>query len=426
MTMPTLIVEIGFTVGASTGTALHLDDLARGKVGTGTVGTDSTWTDVTADVLSVSVDVGVGRADQPALRYEAGKCVIVLDDPSRYYDPSNLSGPYVSGGVTQVTPMRAVRVRAVLAGVYYDVWRGYADSWDYQYVSSLQTTCTLTATDGLKVLAAYDRVAVAAVGGSEDTGARIGRVLDSAGWSATDRILSTGDSTHQSTTLTGNALAEIQAAAESELGEFYIDSAGRAFFRNRLAILTDTRSNTSQATFSDTGAGGLPYRSVTTSYDSDQLVNVVHATRNGGTLQTSTLDTSQSVSAYLTHTLDRSDLTLETDAAALDWANLVVYQNQNPELRFESLTVGRNHVSATETSVFTQVLARVIGDRVTISHTPVGGGSAISRDCFVRGARHRITPDSWDCTWALQSATKFQFLTLDHATLGVLGSNALA
>jgi hypothetical protein len=220
MTAAQVIVEIGFTVGASTGTLLHLDDTARGKLDTGTLAPDATWTDVTADVKSVETNRGATRVVGSVIRYEAGTATIALFDNSRNYDPSNLAGPYVSGGVTQVTPMRAVRVRALHNGIYYDVWRGFADSWVYEYPAPNQTVCVLRATDGFKVLGAYDRVAVASVGASENIGARVSRILTSVAWSASDRVISTGDSTAQATTLAGNALAEIQTAVDSEIGEF--------------------------------------------------------------------------------------------------------------------------------------------------------------------------------------------------------------
>ena len=50
----------------------------------------------------------------------------------------------------------------------------------------------------------------------------------------------------------------------------------------------------------------------------------------------------------------------------------------------------------------------------------------ITRDCFIRGIYHTWNLDAgWVTTWTLQAATRYSFLTLDNATLGVLDSNAL-
>lgn len=421
MTFPTLTVEIGFVNGASTSTYLQLDDAARGKLGTGTLGPDVVWTDVTAYLRSVTCRRGVSRVDGPVLRYEAGGCTIELDDSDRRFDPDSLSGPYVSAGVTQVTPMRAVRVRATWSGVTYDVWRGFADSWQTTYYDPNLSVCTLQATDGAKVLSAYVRAAVASVGGSEDTGARVGRILDSAAWSSVDRVVATGDSTLQATTLNGSAWDEALLANDSEIGELYFDAAGRVVFRNRLALMQDSRSNTSQATFGDSGAE-LKYVGITPDYDDTALYNLARITRSGGAEQTS--EDSSSIASYLTHVFERSDLLLETDGAAADWGSWVVSQAKDPERRFAQLVVDA-HGDAT--NLFPQVLTREIGDRITVKRRPPGGGSVISRDVIIRGIAHDIDRSlTWRTTWQLQSASRLQFLTLDHASLGQLDANSLA
>jgi hypothetical protein len=204
-----------------------------------------------------------------------------------------------------------------------------------------------------------------------------------------------------------------------------MDPAGRTYFRNRTATMTDTRSNTSQATFSDPADGGLPYRNVTTSYDDDHLVNLVTGTRTGGAQQTSTHDASASIASYLTHTYDNSSLVLESDSTVLDWANMICYQNKDPELRFEMIELSRSD-SATEDTLFPHMLGRLIGDRITITRRPAGGGTIISRDVFIRGIGHRIADGAtrWQTVFQLQSATKYSFLVLDNATLGKLDSNA--
>src|SRR5262245_37480588 len=212
MAIPTVIVEVAFSAGASTSTYLFLDDIARGKLDTGTLAPDVTWTDVSEFVLSVATTRGARRIESPVIRYEPGTATILLDNSDRRFDPTNLAGPYVAAGVTQVTPMRAVRVTAIYAGVAYNVWRGFADEWRISYADPSWSQVVLTATDAFKVVANFDRSAVAAVGAGEDTGTRINRILDSIGWSATDRNVDAGGASGsmalQATTLADNSLAE--------------------------------------------------------------------------------------------------------------------------------------------------------------------------------------------------------------------------
>jgi hypothetical protein len=64
---------------------------------------------------------------------------------------------------------------------------------------------------------------------------------------------------------------------------------------------------------------------------------------------------------------------------------------------------------------------------VTVKFNVPGGGSAISRDCFIEQVNHTITPDRWTTTFGLASATYYTgFLVMDNATSGLLDTNKLA
>src|SRR5688572_11568933 len=184
MTEPVFMVDVAFTVGAGEGGYLHFDDPTRGKFDTATFGPADYWADTAAYVRSASISRGVGRHDGVYGKADAGRAQVVLSNQDRRFDPTNLAGPYVSGGVSQIGPMRAFRIRATWAGVTYDLFRGFADDWALDYTVHNDSTTTLVGTDGTKVVANYDGVAGATVGTGEDSGARIGRVLDNAGWPA--------------------------------------------------------------------------------------------------------------------------------------------------------------------------------------------------------------------------------------------------
>lgn len=426
MTLAAVIVEMGFGTGSSLGTLLVLDDAARGKLDTGTLGGGSEFTDVTDHVESWSCSRGISRLTGPILRYEAGHATIVLKDIDRRFDPDNLSGPYVSSGVTQVVPNVLLRIRALHNGVYYDVWSGYIDAWEANYVPGNRVTfVTVRATDGFKILGQNTLAAAGSTGASELTSARVTRILNAANWPASSRVIATGDSTVQATTLGANALALLQITADTEMGELYMDAAGRVYFRNRQGIMEDSRSTTSNVTFGDGGGSELPYQDVTPAYDDDQIVNQSTITRVGGVAQVNTLSAAASITANQTRTYERTDLIMETDSSALDLANTVVYQSKDPENRFDRIKLGRHQNNATEQLLFAQMLGRLIGDRVTVKRRPVGGGTK-SLDVFIRGIEHSGSRMDWVTYFSLQSATKFAFLTLDDATLGKLDSNALA
>lgn len=592
----TLKVEIAFSSAASTGTIFHLDDVARGKLDTNTLGPDDgVWTDVTRYVHGFRTTRGATRIESPLVRYEAGTATLELNNSDRRFDPTNLAGPYVSAGATQVVPMRAVRITVAYAGTTYEVYRGFADEWAISYDGPHKSLCTLTCTDATKVLANYTRTAVASVGASDDSGARITRILNSISWSATDRVIATGDTTLNATTLDGNAWEEMLLTNDTEIGELYIDEGGRVYFRNRQGVMEDPRSTSAMGRFGDSssagvtttvnlvtnpsaeltvspwfgggtvpptltqsttqakfgsnsvkvtwGTGGalplaeydvagltvgtqytaslyvyvptgspdvfialggigfgtsagvkdqwvrltytdsaisttwgiqvwpstsptsgqlvyidgfqveagptattycdgtqaacewdgaahastsrrlpeLPYYDVGISYDDSTVANLINITRVTGSLQTAQDATSQTT--YLTRTFERDDLIMEADSVAADYASFILYQAKDAELRFDSLTIKPER---DPTNLFPQVFGRRFGDRIRIVRRPPGGGSSISREVFIRGVEHAVTPATWTTKWTLQSATRYSFLTLDHNTLGILDSNALA
>lgn len=415
---PTIRVEAAFTVATSD--ALILDDPAKAVLDTATL-SNEVWTDITAYANGFTVRRGASRAEGPILRFEAATLSMTLDNADRRFDPTNTDGPYVSAGISQVTPMRQVRVLADYAGTSYPVFTGYADSWDISYDEPAMSTCVLTATDATKVLSDFDRVALGSpVGAGELSGARLHRILNSVSWPTGQRDIDAGDSALQGTTLDRSAWEELVKVQDSEIGQVFIDARGYVVFRERSANMVDARSTTVQAAFGD-GAGELPFVDHTIQYDDDGLANVVRIANAGGTQQTAQDASSQQ--QYLTHTHERTDLILQTDAEAADYASFILHQSKDPELRFAELTVsGHDH-----DSLFGHMLGREFGDLITLTRRPPGGGPVTTRRCFIVGVTHAVPgPGEWRTTWALQSATKWAFLTLDNSALGALDQNALA
>lgn len=418
----TLLPEVAFSSVAGGLGYLVLDDATLGKLDTGRLGAE-VYADVATWFQGGSVKRGVSRFDGIYGRAEAGTMQIVLDNNDRRFDPTNLAGPYVAAGATQVKAGRAIRLRAIWASVTYDLFRGFVDEPRLTYVKRGPATTTLTATDGTAAVANYDQNGGATVGAGEDTGARINRVLDNLGWPAVERNIAVGRTTVQGTDLSANAWAEIVLTSDTELGEVYFEADGRLTFRNRHALSTDTRSNTSQAVFGDADDGvELGFTDVELVADLNQTRNVIRAGRVGGVQQT--VEDASSIAEYRRRTWQRTDLLHQTDAEVADYAAYVLSLLKNNELRVSTLTVDP---LADPARLFPHVLGRKLGDRVTVRFTPPGGGARITRDVFIRGIDHAIGVDTWKTTFAFQDATnKFQFFVLDHATLGVLDDDALA
>lgn len=429
MALPEIVLDIGFS-GPDSGDYFTIGDATRGAVNDKPIGPGDVWSTIPLSrIKSWRVRYGASSGDQPTQRYEAATAEIVLHDPFREFDPENLAGPYVAGGRSLVEAMVRVRIRAVW-GDSYPIFYGFADDFEPDYQGNTWTYVTLTATDPTKVFAALDRDAlVSPVGASEDSGARVTRVLDAAGWPAVDRLISAGDTTLQATDMAGNANGELQLVQDTELGEFYFDRSGRAVFRNRHAMWVDTRSRVSQATFGDDPAGyaisdEIPYADAKPSKPDDGVVNRVLAARAGGVQQN--VEDASSVGRYLPKTHSRLDLLMETDAEALSWANAILYQYARPQYRFARLELNTPSDVVIEDATWPRLLSSEIGNRITVRRRPAGGGAVIEKDCFIRGFEYASDGVAWTSTLILQSAERYAFFVIGDPVLGVVGSNAIA
>lgn len=416
----TIVPEVAFSSGAGDVGYLVLDDPTRGLLDTAKLAVADYFTDVAEWFRGATISRGVGRFEGVYGRAEAGTMVLGLANEDRRFDPTNLAGPYVAAGVTQIKAGRAIRLRALYAGVAYDLFRGFITEPQLTYQNPSVATTTFLATDGTEVLSNYDQNAGPVVGGGEDTGARINRIATNAGWPSEERNIATGKTTVQGTDLSANAWAEIVRVADTELGEVYFETDGKLTFRNRHALSADSRSNTSQATFGD-GPGELGFTGIELSADLRQTKNIIRLSRVGGTQQVVEDLTSQA--EYRRRTWQRSDLLHQTDAEVLDYARHVLALSKDNELRIEAITIDPVADSA---NLFPQVLGRKLGDRITVKFTPPGGGDRISRDVFIRGIEHSAGLATWQTRFVFQDATKFAFFVLDNATLGRLDANALA
>lgn len=322
------------------------------------------------------------------------------------------------------TPNNSSSTRA--SSVVFNLFRGFTDDFNVEWEADVNSVVRVPCTDGFKLLTGNSRAPVAPVGASEATSARIGRILDSAAWPAPDRLISAGGVSVQATTLDGDALQELNLVNDTEIGDLYIDEQGRVVFRTRGAVFTDTRSINVQARFGDGEdvKGELQYHDVSINNDANQIANNVLITRVGGALQQAT--NTNSISAYtasIPQSFDRSDLIMVSDADALSYAQWILYTSSAPELRFDSFVI---RPQKDEDNLFPQVLGRQFGDRIEIHRRPVGGGSEVVRQVFIRGVEHSIKGWEWETRFNLQSASKVgNFLTLNHSTLGIIGQNAL-
>lgn len=406
----TLTVKLGLTP-TSSGYGLW----GVGLWGLSKWGPSAVLTDVTAYVRSLSTDRQFSRAVQS---WREGTATLVLNDRDGRFSAANLSGPYAAAGESQIRPKVPILITASYASTSYAIYAGYVKSWKESWsggaVGKGDAMTTLSCVDEWAKLSKADLEGVAAIGAGESSGARVHRILNAAGNSAV-RNIDTGLSTVQATVHGTGVVSELDQVVEAEGGGLWVEADGAVTFEGRQALTANTRSTTSQATFSDDGSD-LRYAETEADYDDELLVNYASYTREGGTAQVASAPGSRSLYGYATDI--RTGLICQTDAQALALAQFTVTQYQDPEDRFTAVKV---KPLRDPTTLWPQVLGRRLRDMITVERNPPGGFTA-TRQCHIAGVSHEITPDNWVTTFALWSATVYATYATSRWDVGRWGA----
>jgi hypothetical protein len=325
MATPLFTVEVGLASATSSFT-LDLTQLspATSPAVDAPLGDDQgyAWTDITDYVMEgLTFRRGSTRSQGPFWRYEAGSASFELDNLDGRFDPLNLSGPYVSAGVSEVRPNLPVRISAVVGSATETMWVGVVDSLDLDYTSTTWSTVKVSCVDGVAFLQAADLPELTTAAGAGETAAdRITRILDRVGWPAAQRDLDpVTANTMQASTLAASAWSDILLTADSDAGYLWMDRTGKLVYRTRGAIAA-----LPSLTFSSSATtAGKDYAGITITRDVGQVYNSVNLARANSRAvfvedQTAQAEIGQ-VRGY-----SRSDLVCETDDQVGDVASWVL------------------------------------------------------------------------------------------------------
>lgn len=351
----------------------------------------STWTDISAYVRSIDTD---RPSSDETGRYSPGTMTVVLDNRDGRFTPANTSGPYTSGGVTQVLPEIGVRLKATWSSTDYNIFCGVVEDWRDEFPEAgFDAVTVLTVVDRLALVSQWTGSPVAAVGDGERSGARVGRILDAAGFSASMRSIETGDELLAATTLEGNGLDQLHHVVDSEGGAVWyepqaIGADGGVRFLARSTRATSTRHTTNQATFS---SSSVRFREPFVSSNRERIVRTAAFTGATGVEQVSGSGTPRVVLGGLS-TINNASVKALADLA-------VAVGSPADNYRVRSLTV--DPIVGT---TWATVLALRLQDRCSVSVAPPVTGLTITRSVFVDGIAHSIRPMQWSVTFQFQSA----------------------
>jgi len=423
MALPTLHVEIDFSSGPSFGYPFILDSSSFGILDTNVLA------DAPADIVDISTQVrrvSTRRGRNRILaNFEAGTATVTLNDPNSDFNPQNVSSPYYG----KLLPLRKIRIYAstTLSGnpVTINLFSGYITSYDTSFYqgTTQDATVTLQCVDGFRLLAnvSTEIPPIPGATAGQLSGTRVDTLLDFADFPDSLMFLEPGNSTMQADPGGNRSILQaIQTIEQSEFGAFFMGRDGKATFldRNTVSILADTNPKvyTDQYPLSATE---YPYASVDFAFDDQLVLNDVSITRLGGTPQIVT--DQPSIDTYFYKSGQRTDLLMQTDAEALDQAQMLVASRKDANLRIDSMTLTLN-ADVSEINTFDN-LRLDIYTLINITKS-MPGGSTITRELFVQGVNHDITPGQWNIK-VFTAEPIIQAFILDSTTQGILDTNVL-
>ncbi len=359
--MPTLEVLFApSVVGADAGDRFILN---VSLLDTGTLGDGAFFYEITEFVRNFNTSRGRRRELE---RFTTGTAQIVLDNRDRRFDPTNTASPYYNAtvGVTGVVPAVPVVIRATWDSIKYSIFRGFIDSWKFDYSDAGigDATATITCSDAFKAfsnvigglpsattitssgtgvldvavstpsdggfgVSSVEVVDVTTteninvtnnvettptIGTADDlAGARINTILDAISWPDNLRAIDIGQTRLSIQNATKTVLELLNEAAQTDVGAIYVEGDGTVIFDDRTSIISEDRCINSQATF-DATTKSNQFSDVDIAYDDDLIYNVVRVNRKltspilGDVLigTTVTIGNAESQSLYGVRTLD--------------------------------------------------------------------------------------------------------------------------
>ena len=413
MTLPAQVsVSFDFTSGATFGYPFTIGDPKYGKLGTGTLASTTTpepTVDLTPDVRSITI-----RRGRNIMRdtFEAGSATVRVLDPNSYFNPQNTASPYYGF----LTPLRKLRISATVGGVGYFLFSGYTTDYKYTYPQNQETGYVdIVCSDAFRLMQQAGITTVASATAGQDTGTRIGKILDQVSWPTSMRSIDTGNTTCVADPATSRtALDALKNAEFSEQGAFYINHEGTAVFLNRTNVI----KTYGQTPIEFNQTTGIPYVDLRFSFDDKLIINSAGMTRVGGTQQVS--EDSASIAKYFPHQLNESNLVAQTDADTLNIAKIYVATRKETTIRIDAMTV-----DLLDPDVPTATMLDIDYFQPLKITNVQPDGSTIVKTLQAQGLAWDITPNSMKVTLTTLEPIVEGFI-IGSSVSGIIGTNIMA
>jgi hypothetical protein len=412
MSLPVLDVSLNFSSGATFGNAFTLGDPVNGVLGTGVL-SDSSAPALVLNLTDVTRQIQIRRGRNIARdTYEAGTCTVRIFDQNGRFNPQNTSSDIYGF----LTPLRKLRISAEYLGVTYYLFSGYTTDYVYTYDQAENVSYVeINASDAFRLFAMATITSVTGQAAGQDTGTRIGKILDTVDFPSSMRSLDTGNTLTQADPATiRTPLEAIKNAETSEQGAFFVSPEGNVIFKNRANTISSAGST--PTAFNQTG--GIPYKNLVFAFDDKLIVNQSTVTRLSGSPQTY-ID-AVSVAEYFPHVVNFSDLIVQTDAEAANIAAIYVGTRSSTTIRIDTMSVDLYDPLVPSDTM----MALDYFDNVVITNIQPDG-STITKNLQIQGINWVISPNSWIGNYTTLEPITDGFI-LDSTTYGVLNEDILS
>jgi len=124
-----------------------------------------------------------------------------------------------------------------------------------------------------------------------------------------------------------------------------------------------------------------------------------------------------SIERFFTKSGQRTDILVQTDQEANDQARTLLAARKNADLRIDSITVN-NYADISELNQIINLSSDIYNLIFVEKQMP--GGSNVSKELFIQGVQHDVTPTTWT-TKLLTAEPLIQGFILDSELQGILG-----
>ena len=412
MPVPTVNAFINFGTGPSFAQAMII---GQGIIGTNILADNAALiVDVSSQVDGITTRRGRNaEADQ----FQTGMCSLRIVDQNGDFNPMNTAGPYYG----LLDPMRKLEISATHLGITYPVFSGFITGYDTltpQEAGVDVVYTTITAVDAFRLLQNAQITTVVDATAGQLSGTRINKLLDQVAWPASMRDVDAGLTTLQADPGTQRTtLAACLTVATSEYGAFYVDAAGSFVFQDR--ALTSSSIGGTPTVFTDTG-GDIKYFDAKWVLNDVLVYNQANITRLGGAVQTSI--NSDSIAKYFLHSYTQTNLLMQTDAVALDYARAYVASRAETTVRCDELTLDL-YTENYDTGIVA-ALDLDFFDPITVT-TSQPGSTSLVKTLQIFGVAMTIRPNKWQVKFTTLEPILDAFI-LNSTQYGVLGTNTLS